>query len=160
LNVHAHEDEVWMALALQQAEAARQHQEVPIGAVLVIDGQVCARAHNRTVADKDPTAHAEILALREAGRTRGDHRVGGTLYVTLEPCVMCMGAMVQARVQRLVFGARDPKAGAAASLYRIAEDSRLNHRFAVTEGVMAEQSAALLSGFFAARRLRKQQCPG
>ena len=144
-----------MALALDEAAAAERAGEVPIGAVLVAGGRACARAHNRTIADRDPTAHAEILALRDAARAFGDHRIGGTLYVTLEPCLMCMGAMVQARVERLVFGARDPKAGAAVSLYRIAEDVRLNHRFAVTGGVMEAEAAALLSNFFAARRLRK-----
>src|SRR6185295_261062 len=123
-------------------------------------GRMAARTHNRTVADRDPAAHAEVLALRAAGRELGDFRVGGTLYVTLEPCLMCMGAMVQARIERLVFGARDPKAGAAVSLYRIAEDARLNHRFAVAEGLMAAEAGALLTRFFAERRLRKRECPG
>jgi tRNA(adenine34) deaminase len=150
------DDASYMRLALAEAEAAAHGGEVPIGAVLLVDdGRLCVRAHNRTIADRDPAAHAEILVLREAARALGDHRTGGTLYVTLEPCLMCMGAMVQARIHRLVFAARDPKAGAAVSLYRIAEDVRLNHRFAVTEGVMAAEAGALLSGFFAERRLRK-----
>jgi tRNA(adenine34) deaminase len=144
-----------MAAALEQARAAERAGEVPIGAVLVVDGSVRARAHNRTIADRDPTAHAEILALRGAAHDFGDHRIGGTLYVTLEPCLMCMGAMVQARLERLVFGAHDPKAGAAVTLYRIAEDARLNHRFAVTGGVLESEAGALLSEFFARRRLRK-----
>jgi len=144
-----------MAVALEEAASAERGGEVPIGAVLVVEGRPTARAHNRTIADRDPTAHAEILVLRAAAQSFGDHRVGGTLYVTLEPCLMCMGAMVQARVERLVFGARDPKAGAAESLYRVAEDVRLNHRFPVTGGVMETETGALLSRFFAARRLRK-----
>jgi tRNA(adenine34) deaminase len=144
-----------MALALAQARAAALDGEVPVGAVLVVEGREAARAHNRTVRDADPTAHAEILALREGAHAMGDHRTGGTLYVTLEPCLMCMGALVQARVERLVFGARDPKAGAAVSLYRVADDARLNHRFRVDEGVLAADAGELLRRFFAERRLRK-----
>jgi tRNA(adenine34) deaminase len=143
-----------MRVALEQAEAAAAAGEVPVGACLVLDGREVARGHNRTIAERDPAAHAEIVVLRKAGRLLGDHRVGGTLYVTLEPCLMCMGAMVQARVDRLVFGALDPKAGAAISLYRIAEDARLNHRFDVTQGVCAEEAGALLSRFFGELRLR------
>jgi tRNA(adenine34) deaminase len=153
----AQDDRRWMALALEEARAAEQAGEVPVGAILVCDGQVRARAHNRTIADCDPTAHAEILALRRAAAVLGAPRVGGTLYVTLEPCAMCMGALVQARVDRLVFGARDAKAGAAASLYRLGGDERLNHRFRVDEGVLAAEAAGLLSGFFAALRLRTRQ---
>jgi tRNA(adenine34) deaminase len=149
-----------MAVALEEAALAASRGEVPVGAVLVVEGRMAARTHNRTVADHDPAAHAEVLALRGAGAALGDFRVGGTLYVTLEPCLMCMGAMIQARVQRLVFGARDPKAGAAVSLYRIAEDGRLNHRFEVAEGLRAAEAAAMLSRFFAERRLRKRECPG
>jgi tRNA(adenine34) deaminase len=149
-----------MAIALEEARLAAREGEVPVGAVLVVEGRLTARAHNRTIADRDPAAHAEVLALRETARALQDHRVGGTLFVSLEPCLMCMGAMVQARVERLVFGARDPKAGAAVSLYRIAEDPRLNHRFAVGEGLMAAEAGALLSEFFAERRLRKRNCPG
>jgi len=148
----AADDVQWMRVALAQAEAAATAGEVPVGAVLVVGERALAQAHNRTIADKDPSAHAEVVALREAARILGDYRTGGTLYVTLEPCLMCMGAMVQARVERLVFGARDPKAGAAVSLYRIAEDRRLNHRFEVAEGPLAAEAGALLSGFFAARR--------
>jgi tRNA(adenine34) deaminase len=142
-----------MRLALAEAEAAAAEGEVPVGAVLVVGARAVARAGNRTIADADPSGHAEIVALRSAAKAFGDFRCGGTLYVTLEPCLMCMGAMVQARVERLVFGARDPKAGAAVTLYRIAEDRRLNHRFEVTEGVFAEEAGALLTRFFAARRL-------
>src|SRR5262245_9692127 len=118
-----------MKIALDEAARARELGEVPIGAVFVAGGLEIARGGNRTRADVDATAHAEIIVLREAARRRGDARLGGTLYVTLEPCVMCMGALVLARVRRLVYGADDPKAGAARSLYEIASDARLNHRF-------------------------------
>lgn len=141
-----------MREALSEAHLAEQHGEVPVGAVLVIDGAVVARGHNRTIIDRDPSGHAEILALRAAARDLGDRRVGGTLYVTLEPCVMCMGALVQARVRRLVFAARDPKAGAAVSLYTLGDDARLNHRFEVCEGTMAEESGDVLREFFRRRR--------
>jgi len=141
-----------MRVALEEARAAASSDEVPVGAVLVVDGNEVARGHNRTIRDVDPTAHAEIVALRAAARRAGDHRVGGTLYVTLEPCVMCMGALVQARVERLVFGAADPKAGAAVTLYRLGEDPRLNHRFATEGGVLADECGAVLSAFFRARR--------
>ncbi|RMD84900.1 MAG: nucleoside deaminase [Candidatus Dadabacteria bacterium] len=141
-----------MRLALEQARRAESAGEVPVGAVhLSASGRV-STGYNRTITDGDPTAHAEIVALREAARAAGNYRLGGTLYVTLEPCVMCMGAMVQARIERLVFAARDPKAGAAVSLYRIGEDRRLNHRFVVEEGPCAEEAARLLTRFFQTRR--------
>ena len=142
-----------MEVALEEAERAAGAEEVPVGAVLVIRGRELARAHNRTVSDVDPSAHAEVVCLRLAAARRGDHRVGGTLYVTLEPCVMCMGALVQARIERLVFGASDPKAGAAETLYSLGSDPRLNHRFPVDGGVLADRCGALLSSFFRARRL-------
>lgn len=145
-------DAQWMRVAIDEAERAGDRDEVPVGAVLVIEGAEVARGHNRTIVDRDPSAHAEIVALRAAAHVAGDHRVGGTLYVTLEPCVMCMGALVQARVQRLVFAARDPKAGAAVSLYELGSDARLNHRFPVEEGLLAEESAELLRAFFRRRR--------
>jgi len=145
-------DREWMRVALAEARAAALREEVPVGAVLVTDGREVARGHNRTINDRDPTAHAEIVVLRAAARRAGDHRVGGTLYVTLEPCVMCMGALLQARVERLVFGAADPKAGAATTLYRLGADTRLNHRFATDGGVLAEECGAILSAFFRARR--------
>ncbi len=141
-----------MKIALDEARAAAAEGEVPVGAVLVRDGAEVARGHNRTIAAVDPSSHAEIETLRLASVRLGNHRTGGVLYVTLEPCLMCMGALVQARVELLVYGADDPKAGAAASLFRIAEDVRLNHRFAVRGGVAAEECSALLSGFFQARR--------
>jgi len=148
----ADDDLRWMAEALAEARRAGELGEVPVGAVFVRGGIVVASAHNRTIADRDPSAHAEIVALRAAAKQAGDHRLGGTIYVTLEPCAMCMGAMVQARVERLVFATRDPKAGAAVSLYTLANDSRLNHRFAVGEGPLAAESAALLREFFRRRR--------
>lgn len=141
-----------MQVALDEAREAASSEEVPVGAVLVRDGLELSRGSNRTIRDRDPSAHAEIVALRRAANLVGDHRVGGTLFVTLEPCLMCMGALVQARVERLVFAARDPKAGAAVSLYEIASDVRLNHRFAVEEGPFAEEAGDLLRAFFRVRR--------
>ena len=143
-----------MKLALQEALKAARQGEVPIGAVLVKDGSVLAADHNRREQRSDATAHAEILVIREGGRLLGGWRLPGTtLYVTLEPCPMCAGALVQARVERLVFGAADPKGGAAGTLYNIASDERLNHRLLVKGGVLEEECANLLQDFFRARRL-------
>jgi tRNA(adenine34) deaminase len=147
------DDVAWMRLALGEANRAAALGEVPIGAILVAAGLEIARGFNRTRTDADPTAHAEVVVLRDAAGRLMDARVGGTLYVTLEPCLMCMGALVQARISRLVFGAIDPKAGAAVSLYRIAEDERLNHRFAVDGGALADDCGRLLTEFF--RGLRR-----
>ncbi|QJA06956.1 tRNA adenosine(34) deaminase TadA [Thermosulfurimonas marina] len=143
-----------MEMALAEARQAAEEGEVPVGAVLVsAEGEILARAHNRPIALCDPTAHAEILALREGARKLGNYRLlGTTLYVTLEPCPMCAGALVYARVARLVFGARDPRFGACVSLYRLVTDPRLNHRLEITEGVLAEDCAALLKEFFRQRR--------
>lgn len=149
---HSPTDADWMRVAVEEARLAEACDEVPVGAVLVIEDRETARGHNRTVRDRDPSAHAEIVALKAAALVAGDHRVGGTLYVTLEPCVMCMGALVQARVERLVFAARDPKAGAAVSLYALGSDARLNHRFPVEEGPLAEEASELLREFFRRRR--------
>jgi tRNA(adenine34) deaminase len=146
------QDADWMRVAFEEAARAEALEEVPVGAVLVLEGREIARGHNRTIVDRDPSAHAEIVVLRQAAMLAGDYRVGGTLYVTLEPCVMCMGALVQARIDRLVFAARDPKAGAAVSLYQIGSDERLNHRFMVDEGPLAEESGELLRSFFKRRR--------
>ncbi len=142
-----------MRLALDEAQRAMSHGDVPIGAVLARDGEVLASAGNEKELRKDPTAHAEILCLRTgAGATR-DWRLGGaTLYVTLEPCPMCAGAIVAARIDRLVYGPQDPLAGAAYSLYNIVQDPRLNHSVEITTGVLAEESAALLRSFFSDRR--------
>ena len=147
------EDEGFMARALAEAEAARREAEVPVGAIVVCGGVVVGQGHNRREALADPTSHAEMLAIREAARARASWRLEDcTLYVTLEPCVMCAGAIVQARVKRLVFGCLDPKGGAVRSLYRACDDSRLNHRVAVTEGVLGERCGAILKRFFAALR--------
>ena len=145
--------EQWMARAIAEAQAAAAHDDVPIGAVVVVDGEVVASAHNRREVDADPTAHAEILALREAAGMRGHWRLdGATLYVTLEPCAMCAGALVLARLDRVVFGADDPKAGAVGALWDIPRDPRLNHTVEVVRGVEAETCSRLLTDFFAARR--------
>jgi tRNA(adenine34) deaminase len=149
----AQEDARYVDLALVEARRAADAGEVPIGAVVVLDGMVIARAHNAPITLHDPTAHAEVLALRAAARETGNYRLERTsVYTTVEPCLMCCGALVHARVARLVYGAADPKAGAAASLYRILDDGRLNHRVEVTAGVRAEECAALLTEFFRARR--------
>lgn len=142
-----------MRAALAEARRARSRGEVPVGAVVAFEGVIVGRAGNASIGTGDPTAHAEVVALRRAARRVGNHRLtGATVVVTLEPCVMCMGALAQARVARLVFAARDPKAGAAVSLYRLAEDPRLNHRFEVTADVEAAAAADLLRAFFRARR--------
>jgi tRNA(adenine34) deaminase len=147
------DDREAMALALEEARAALDHGDVPIGAIVVVGDEVVARRHNEREATGDPTAHAEVLALRDAARAREGWRLDdATVFVTLEPCAMCAGAMVNARVARVVFGAADPKAGACGSLYHLGSDPRLNHEFAVTAGVRAEESADLLAAFFAARR--------
>ena len=142
-----------MEAALDEARAAAERGEVPVGAVVVADGRILARAGNRTIADCDPTSHAEIVALREAAKMAGNHRLlGATLYVTIEPCAMCSGAMIQARIAQLIYGADDPKAGAVRSCFSIFDEPRLNHRVEVTAGLLADEAAALLKGFFAARR--------
>lgn len=144
-----------MREALAEAEAAAAHGDVPIGAVLVRDGELLARDHNRRELDQDPTAHAEVLVLRAGARDLGSWRLEGcTLYVTLEPCAMCAGALVLARLPRLVFAADDPKAGAVGALYDIPRDPRLNHRVEVVRGVLADEAAAQLTAFFVARRRR------
>ena len=142
-----------MGLALEQAALAEAHDDVPVGAVVARDGEVIAVGHNRREADADPTAHAEVLALRAAARSVGRWRLDGCeLVVTLEPCAMCAGAIVLSRIDRLVYGATDPKAGAVRSLMNIADDPRLNHRAEVVEGVRAQECAQVLRAFFAARR--------
>jgi tRNA(adenine34) deaminase len=146
-------DERFMAEALDLAAAAEREGEVPVGAVLVVAGAVVARAGNAPIGRHDPTAHAEILVLREAGARLGNYRLpGSTLYVTLEPCPMCAAALVHARVERLVYGAADPKSGAAGSIMNLVQDPRLNHRLSVDGGVLAGEAAALLQQFFRSRR--------
>ncbi len=142
-----------MRLALREAERAAEHGDVPIGAVMVHGGEVLASAGNERELRGDPTAHAEVLVIREAAAKLGGWRVpGGSLYVTLEPCAMCAGAIVLARLPRVVYGAADPKAGAAGSVLDVLGEKRLNHRPEVAEGILAEESAALLREFFASRR--------
>jgi tRNA(adenine34) deaminase len=143
----------FMLVALDEARAAGDRGEVPVGAVVVVNDEIVARAGNRTIADCDPTAHAETVALREAARKIGNYRLlGTTLYVTIEPCAMCAGAMIQARIARLVYGAEDAKGGAVRSCFNVLDHSQLNHRVSVTPGILAEEAAALLKDFFAARR--------
>ncbi len=146
--------ERWMRVALSEAEKAAAEGEVPVGAVVVgPSGEILAKARNRVIASNDPTAHAEILALRKAAKKIGNYRLARCrLAVTLEPCPMCAGAAVHARVQEILFGAVDPKAGAALTLFRIPTDERLNHRALVIPGVLAKESAALLTAFFRRRR--------
>ncbi len=143
----------YMAMALAEAEAAAAADEAPVGAVIVCDGQVIGAARNEREALRDPTAHAEIIAITQAAAALGSWRLEGcTLYVTLEPCPMCAGAIVNARVPRLVYGCDDPKAGAVRTLYQLCEDPRLNHRVAVAAGVLADECARLLREFFRAQR--------
>jgi tRNA(adenine34) deaminase len=146
-------DEYFMRLALREAERAAEHDDVPIGCVIAHDGEVLAAAGNERELRDDPTAHAEVLAMRDAGRSLGSWRLSGTvMYVTLEPCAMCAGAIVLGRVPRVVFGAEDPKAGAAGSVFDILAEERLNHRPEVAGGLLATDSADLLRNFFALRR--------
>src|SRR5664279_1012019 len=153
-------DEFYMGLALAEARTAASIGEAPVGAVVVCDGEVVARGHNRREVDADPTAHAELIAVREASSVLGRWRLSGcTVYVTLEPCPMCAGALHAARVDRCVYGAVDPKAGALGTLYDIASDARLNHRYDVIAGVLADESSALLKQFFTRLRTRGRE-PG
>lgn len=144
----------FMELALMEAKKGLQEGEVPIGAVIIgSDRNVIAKAHNQPIARNDPTAHAEILALRSAGTEYGNYRLNGlTIVTTIEPCLMCMGAIINARISRLIFGAFDPKSGAVGSLYNLAEDHRLNHRIEVVSGVMERECGKLLQHFFKLRR--------
>jgi tRNA(adenine34) deaminase len=147
------DDLQFMRIALKQARASADAGEVPIGAVLVHNDTDLARSGNRTIRDNDPTAHAEIVVLREAARILGNYRLANTtLYVTLEPCAMCAGAIIQARVPRLVYGADDPKGGAFRSCFQLLSSAKLNHQVEVTPGILAEESASLLQSFFASRR--------
>ena len=146
-------DEPFMNLALAEAKKAEASGEVPVGAVIVVEGAVIARAFNQPIGLSDPTAHAEIGAIREACRGMGNYRLSGaTMYCTVEPCMMCAGAMIHARLSRLVFGTPDPKAGSAGSIYNVLTDPRLNHRVEVVSGIREEECAALLRDFFARRR--------
>lgn len=151
-------DSTFMQATLEEARAAAERGEVPVGAVIVVDGSIVARAGNRTITDCDPTAHAEIVVLRAAAKIIGNHRLlNSSLYVTIEPCAMCAGAMIQARVARLVYGADDLKGGAVRSCFSILSHPQINHRIEVTSGVLAGEAAGLLQDFFASRRAPKQQ---
>jgi tRNA(adenine34) deaminase len=148
-------DNDFMKIALEEAREAYRLGEVPVGAVLVLDGNILARAHNSPITKNDPSAHAEMLALRQAGNAIGNYRLAGAeLYVTLEPCVMCAGAIIQARLARVIFGARDPKCGAVGSLYNILTDERLNHQAEITEGILQKECGEILSRFFQQKRVK------
>jgi tRNA(Arg) A34 adenosine deaminase TadA len=147
------DDHAYMKLALAEARAAADKNEVPVGCVIALEDQLVARAGNCTISSCDPSAHAEIVALRAAAKAIGNYRLGGaTLYVTLEPCVMCAGAMIQARIARLVYGCDDPKGGAVRSCFEILSHPALNHRVEVLSGVLADECARAMQAFFAARR--------
>ena len=153
LNAPQQDDELWMARALEQAHLAAIRGEVPVGAVLVRHGRILAEGHNLTITLSDPTAHAEAVVIRRGAARQGDWRLEQTtLYVTLEPCTHCTGAIILARIPRVVYGAPDPKAGMAGSLGNLLQDPRLNHRAEVTSGVLADESAVLLKNFFRLRR--------
>jgi tRNA(adenine34) deaminase len=143
----------YMHLAIAQAQAAALRGEVPVGALVVLDGRIVSAAGNRTIVDCDPTAHAEIVALREAARKTGNHRlIGAAIYVTVEPCAMCAGALVQSRVARLIYGADEPKGGAIRTCMQVLDAPALNHRVEVVSGVLAQESLQLLQSFFSQRR--------
>ena len=147
------DDTGWMELALEQAVAAAQRGEVPIGALVIKDGEIVGLGHNRNLHDNDPTAHAEIVALREAAARLGNHRLGGCdIFVTIEPCAMCAGAMIHARLARLVYGASDSKAGAAGSVLQVINHPELNHRMEVVSGVLGDRCSEILQSFFKQRR--------
>ena len=151
------DDVYWMGIALREAKKAGDRGEIPIGAVVVKDGAVIGRGYNLREGKHDPVAHAEIIAIRQAARRMGNWRLtGATLYVTLEPCVMCMGAIILARLDTVVFGCHDPKAGAAGSLYDLSGDVRLNHQVSLVAGIRGAECSAVLSGFFVALRKEKK----
>ena len=144
----------FMRIALEEAESGYRHGEVPVGAVLVREGIVVVQAHNAPIAKNDPSAHAEMLVLRRAAQIMANYRLAGTeLYVTIEPCIMCAGAIIHARVERVIFGARDPKCGAVVSLYNILDDKRLNHQVKITEGILKEECGEIISRFFREKRV-------
>lgn len=146
-------DAFWMERALELARAAAASGEVPVGAIIVKDGRIVGEGHNRNLLDTDPTAHAEMIALRQAGARVGNHRLAGAvMFATIEPCAMCAGAMIHARLQRLVYGASDPKAGAAGSVLEVINHPRLNHQMVVTSGVLADQCSEILQEFFRKKR--------
>jgi tRNA(adenine34) deaminase len=154
----SHTDELWMEEALREAQRAGAHGEVPVGAVIVHEGRIVARGSNRNLLDHDPTAHAEIVALREAGRALYNYRLAGcTIYVTIEPCAMCAGAIVHARLDRLVYGADDAKAGAVKSVIQVLNHSKLNHQMDVTGGVLAGRCMEIVQAFFRQKRGKEER---
>ena len=154
-------DEDYMQIALTEAGRAYAEDEAPVGAVLVLEGRILARAHNSPITLNDPTAHAEILAIREGCREIGNYRLtGAELFVTLEPCAMCAGAILQARLSRVIFGARDPKAGAVISLYELLIDKRMNHQVKIVEGILQSECGEILSRFFKQKRVRADSVLG
>ncbi|HKE31780.1 MAG TPA: tRNA adenosine(34) deaminase TadA [Candidatus Angelobacter sp.] len=147
------EDAAWMRAALEQARIAAHAGEVPVGALVTKDGEIVGQGHNRNLLDNDPSAHAEIVALREAAARLGNHRLGGCeMFVTIEPCAMCAGALIHARLARLVYGASDPKAGAVASVLQVLNHPGLNHKMEVKSGVLADECSAVLQTFFRSKR--------
>lgn len=157
MTIMMEQDQMFMQEAIAEAELARAKGEVPIGAVIVLDDKIIGRGHNLRETSNDPTTHAEMVAIREAAETIGHWRLlETTLYVTLEPCVMCMGAMILARIPRLVYACRDPRAGAVGSIYDFSQDDRFNHKVEVTEGVLGEECSQMLSGFFQELRAGKK----
>src|SRR5579871_2685459 len=157
-QLEQNQDDLWMELAIEQARLAEKSGEVPVGAVLIKDGMLLAKGHNRNLLDSDPTAHAEIVVLREAAAKIGNYRLGGCeLFVTIEPCSMCAGAVMHARLDRVIYGAGDPKAGAAGSVLQILNHPKLNHTLEVRPGVLAEKCSDILKTFFQSRRKAQEQ---
>ncbi len=153
MDVWDEADQAAMREALSEAQAAANSEEVPVGAIVVSSGQIIGRGHNRSIVDSDPSAHAEVVALRQAAQEAGNHRIpGATVYVTLEPCAMCVGAMIQARISRVVFGAYDERAGAAGSVVDLSAVPEFNHRIEVNGGLFADEAAGILTTFFEAQR--------
>jgi tRNA(adenine34) deaminase len=152
-NTHSRDDAAWMELALEQAALAAHAGEVPVGALVIKDGEIIGRGHNRNLLDNDPTAHAEIVALRQASARTGNHRLSGCIvFSTIEPCSMCAGALIHARIARLVYGAADVKAGAAGSVLVVLNHPRLNHKMEITAGVLSERCSAVIQDFFRRKR--------
>jgi tRNA(adenine34) deaminase len=153
VNMHSQDDAAWMELALEQAALAAQAGEVPVGALVIKDGEIIGRGHNRNLLDNDPTAHAEIVALRQAAACLGNHRLSGcVLFSTIEPCSMCAGALIHARIARLVYGAADVKAGAAGSVLAVLNHPRLNHKMEITAGILSERCSTVIQDFFRQKR--------
>ena len=146
-------DEKWMKVAISEAKLAMKENEIPVGSVLVLNEKIIAKAHNQPIGNNDPTAHSEIQLLRKAGKKQKNYRlVGSTLYVTLEPCAMCFGAMIHARIERIVFGAKDPKTGVCGSCMNLNEENLFNHKISITSGILEKESSELLKLFFKSRR--------